>query len=183
MEETGLKFRNNDTDFMVKEKMMNNFEIATTFLVKGSYKPAFEALKINFHFINPYSFDNKLNIKELMEALTNFFDNLESTREPKRMDDVKLRQDSVMKLKDAMDAFFSELASAYAKLGIWLKTVDIVNDVDVRLSEENFNDNFSSYNKKLEQLLKLDKNVLLSLFTINNIHEAWANMKLRGLRK
>jgi len=179
IDDSSIKFKNADIDFMVKEKMMLNFETATNHLIRQGYREGFEALKVNFYFINPYDFDNKPVIVEMIDALTNYFDSLSNTAPPKRMDEVLFKNNVRYQLKKLMDMLFSELALAYARLGIWLTNIKVNNDMDIRISEEVFNDEFTGFDNKKKELLKFKTEELLEFFSMNAIHDGWASMKIR----
>jgi len=137
---------------------------------------AFHNLNGIFKTIEPYPFNNKAEIVELLEALNKHIRNLKS---PELLTEKAVieYQNSQLSVEVLLDKFQSEISKACAELGIWLRTHIRYNDPDKVLSDQNFGSANTFVQGKMREIEKLDVKVLVSMLTPGAVADVFAKIE------
>lgn len=164
-------------DEFLKINLVNFWFESIRMYVKGDWFGCFMAFKSIFSMIEPYSFSSKAYTSELIQVLNEYFNSLGGKAVNQRAEMLLFERKATF--KELLERLRASLPVAFVDLDLWFKSVSETNDLDVKLSNDNFGDDLSLVEKKRLALLKLDKKALLKLFSINAVHGAYA----RGLNE
>lgn len=166
-------------DEQLKMLAVQNWTAAIDFSIQGNMEACFHAYKSLYHLIEPYEFENKGQLRELTECLTNFTQDFKSSNAGKinRQTKVKLAK-QMYSFEHLLGIYMSELPKAYHSLNLWFRSITTNIDYDVTISQKNFNTEYTGISKKRGELEKnLDVKAVLDLLTINDIHKIYAKWR------
>jgi len=165
-----------DMDEFLKLQLVDFWFKAINLRVMGEWKKTFIAFKSVFNMIQPYNFNSKSTTAELVRVIDDYINEI-GEKPINEKQKIKLYEKQVM-FKELLDQLMSQLPRAFVDLDLWFKTVRHTNDFDVKLSEDNFNDEMSLVNKKKRVINNtLTKEQILDYMSLNSIHDVYA----RGL--
>jgi len=161
-----------DMDEYLKIKLVDLWFEAIALSIVGDYKKVFRAYKMLFKMIEPYSFSDKVFLQEVTALLEEYIGSLGAR--PVNTSESFLINNSKQEFKALLDRYTSILPKAFVDLNLWFKAIPSSNDIDLKMSDENFNSDLTFISQKRKALLKLDSDKLLELFSVNAIHDAHA---------
>jgi len=167
----------NVQDVLLKEKLVDFWFRVMDRFMGGRYVECFQGLKIVFPMIQGYSFVGKEMIEELIQTIDEYVESLGG--KPGNMRDLINFNERQVMFKELVYQLSTLLAQAFIDLDLWFKSVPISNDVDVKLSQDNFKDELTLVERKRKALLVLKVGVLLELLSYNAVHDVYA----RGVRQ
>lgn len=176
-EKTNSKIVSNIQDGLLKEKLVDFWFNVMNHYMQGKLIQSFQGLKIVFPMIQGYSFVDKDNIEELISTIDEYVEGLNGR--PTNQKDLIMFNESKVMFKELVYQLSTLLAQAFIDLDLWFKTVNISNDIDVKLSQDNFKDELTLVEKKRSSLQVLKAEVIISLMSYNSIHDVYA----RGVRQ
>jgi len=166
-----------DMDDYLKLKLVDLWFEAISLSIAGDYKKTFLAYKMLFKMIEPYNFEYKQSLRDITQLLQEYINSLGGR--PVNSSELLILNNSKEEFKTLLDKYTSSLPKAFVDLNLWFKSIPVANDIDLKLSDENFSSELSFIGKKKQVLSKLPIKDLLALFSINAIHDAHA----RGIMK
>lgn len=167
----------NIQDVLLKENLVAFWFKTMNSFTTGKFIECFMGLKIIFPMIQGYEFVNKGSIEHLIETIDYYVEGLKGRTS--NMRDVIKYNKSKVTFKDLVYQLSTLLAQAFIDLDLWFKTVALSNDVDLKLSQDNFKDELTLVEKKRSCLKVLSADELLKLLSYNAIHDVYA----RGVRE
>lgn len=173
-----LKFRNNDFDFLLKQKVVDWIDLAINKSVANDLRGSFEALKKVSGLISYYDFSYKADCLALEKALMEHFDSL-GAKIPNRRDMIMIANRQQKSLFELLDIYFTTVVKSYAELGLWFDARVESDDFELLLSEENFNDEYSGVVEKKSFLSKLSADDLVSLLSKNAVLELFYKFQVK----
>ena len=177
-DDDGITFKDADIDFLLKIEIVKLYTEALNNNINSEFRKCFEGLKGVFYFLGHYDFENKQMLQELTEVLTDYFEGLNVTNRGNRKDIVVQQGKQNQELKTLLDRYMSEIPKAYAQLGLWLKTYIDHADIDKKLSEENFNSDYTGLTIKKKALEKENSKRLVRLMQPKSVHQIFASREI-----
>lgn len=175
-EKNGSRIVSNVQDVLLKEKLVDFWFKVMNHFMTSHYIECFQGLKIIFPMIQGYNFIGKGTIEEMIQTIDTYVENLGDR--PTNMKDLITYNDHKVMFKELVYQLSTLLAQAFIDLDLWFKTVTITNDIDVKLSQDNYKDELTLVERKRTALKDLKTKELLELLSYNAIHDVYA----RGLR-
>jgi len=165
-------------DDYLKEMVVDKYKKAIDLTINGNYEECFRAYMSLYYLIEPYNFTLKEKLATLTENLNEYLNQLKG--QPLNKHEVIQINQKALSFKQLLQIYISAIPKAYAELGLWFKIVPTSNDWQMRLAEENFNSDYSSVQKKKDELSKLPVELVVKLMRPNAVHETYAKWRLEN---
>lgn len=177
VEKNKSKIVSNIQDALLKEKVVEFWFIVMNQYMNRKYLTCFQGLKMVFTTIQGYDFIGKDSIEECLNTIDTYVENLEG----KPINQKELIQFNKFKMdfQDLVYLLSTMLAKAFIELDLWFKSVNVVNDIDMKLSMDNYKDELTLVEKKRREILGLKKDKIVELLSYNAIHDVYS----RGVRE
>lgn len=172
----GLKYKDVDFDYMLKQKIVDLFEAGAGYLIKGDLRRGFDSFRLMLKVLAGRDYPSKKLLENLEGALVDYFDRLKGAK-PNRSDKVLLRDKQSETLKVLLDAYVSEVVKVFTIVGLWLSVKVGFEDFDRQLSEENFGSDVSLLNRKKDLLLGLEVDVLVGYLSPNIVSDVYSKLR------
>lgn len=137
---------------------------------------AFHNLNGIFKTIEPYPFNNKAEIVEVLDVLNTHIRKLKSPDLLTEKDAIEY-QNSQLSVEVLLDKFQSEISRACAELGIWLRTHIRYNDPDKVLSDQNFGSTSSFVQEKMKVLQKFSSQDIVNMMSPGAVADVFAKIE------
>ena len=163
-------------DEMLKQLAATYFNYAFQASIAGRYRDAFESWKMLFFLIKSHDFTLKKQLDDLTDIMTKFLESMGQTPVDSESK-VRLAKDN-KRFVDLLDTYMTMVMQAYRDLGLWFKTVSVKNDVDHQFSNEFFDSDLKSLQKKKDRLKKYETRKLVNVMSPNTVHEVEAKLSV-----
>jgi len=166
-------------DLFLKEKLVDLWFKAVNYSIVGDYRSCFGAYKSMFLMIKGYNFSSKIILEQLTDVISDYMDGFNGKPLSSKVM-LEFNKRSVQ-FKELLDVYMSELPRAFIELDLWFKTIPSNNDLDLRLSDENFNSDVSLINNKRNELKKLSPDKIVSLMSANIVNDIYSRLRYENV--
>jgi len=161
-----------DMDERLKDELVIFWFESARHKVVNDYVKAFEGYSIIVDMLSGYDYDYKKTLEDLIEVIREHIYSLGG--KPINLAQEILFYQKKIAFRDLVNKLSNLIPQACTKLNLWFKNVGNINDIDVKISLDIFNDEITNINTKRKELKTLGLDEIIDLMPINHLHALYS---------